>query len=99
LTANTDGFAEWKPSFSPDGTRIAYTAGPLTTSGGGGGVSGGKMDINCLTLATGAVTRVTTNRNKGRAASGRHNGMWRSDGAWIGFFGQTCLTGRGCKGP
>ena len=31
LTANTDGVAEWNPSYSPDGTRIAYTAGIVTT--------------------------------------------------------------------
>jgi hypothetical protein len=91
LTANTDGFAEWKPSFSPDGTLIAYTAGPLTTFGG---VSGRNMDIYSLTLDTGAVTRVTTNRNKGRAASEIHNAMWRSDGAWIGFSAYTSFTPR-----
>ena len=35
LTANTDGFAEWKPAYSPEGTRIAYTAGPIAASTGG----------------------------------------------------------------
>ena len=67
LTANTDGFAEWKPAYSPEGTRIAYTAGPITASTGG--VSTSTTDIHSLTLDTRAVTRVTTNKNKGKAAS------------------------------
>ena len=64
LTANTDGFAEWKPAYSPEGTRIAYTAGPIVASTGGVSTT----DIHSLTLDTRAVTRVTTNKNKGKAA-------------------------------
>ena len=64
LTANTDGFAEWKPAYSPEGTRIAYTAGPISTSTGGVSTT----DIYSLALDTRAVTRVTTNKNKGKAA-------------------------------
>jgi len=89
LTANTDGFAEWKPAYSPEGTRLAYTAGPIAASGG---VS--TTDIHSLTLDTRAVTRVTTNQNKGKAASGRHNAMWRSDGTAIGFSAFTSATPR-----
>jgi hypothetical protein len=89
LTANTDGFAEWKPAYSPEGTHIAYTAGPIAASGG---VS--TTDIHSLTLDTRAVTRVTTNKNKGKAASGRHNAMWRSDGTAIGFSAFTSATPR-----
>ena len=85
LTANTDGFAEWKPAYSPDGTRIAYTAGPISAPTGGVR----STDIYSLTLDTRAVTRVTTNKNKGKAASGRHNAMWRSDGTWVGFSAYT----------
>jgi len=84
LTTNTDGFAEWKPSYSPDGTRIAYTAGATTTSGGVR-----STDIYSLTLDTGAVTRVTSNKNKGDAASSRNAAMWSSDGTWIGFTAST----------
>ncbi len=93
LTANTDGFAEWNPSFSPDGSRIAYTAGPITASGPqAGGVR--DTDISSLTLATRAVLRITSNKNKGSAAAVRNNAMWRSDGAWIGFTAFTSSSPR-----
>jgi hypothetical protein len=92
LTANTDGFAEWKPAYSPDGTRIAYTGGPIVAPTGG--VSTRETDIYSLTLDTHAVTRVTTNQNRGKAASGRHNAMWRSDGTSIGFSAYTSSTPR-----
>jgi hypothetical protein len=97
VTPNTDGVAEWKPSYSPDGGRIAYTAGPTTTSGG---VRGRDADIYALDLGTGAVTRVTSNKNKGGAASGRHNAMWTSDGTAIGFSAFTSSTPRhsSCSG-
>ena len=81
LTANTDGFAEWKPSYSPDGTRIAYTAGAIVASNG----EIRSTDIYSLTLDMGAVTRVTSNKNKGDAASSRNAAMWSSDGTLIGF--------------
>ncbi len=93
VTANTDGVAEWRPSYSPDGTRIAYTAGVTTTSGPHLG-SVRNTDIYSLALGSGAVTRVTTNKNKGSAASSRHNAMWTSDGMWIGFSGYTSSTPR-----
>jgi hypothetical protein len=92
LTANTDGFAEWKPAYAPEGTRIAYTAGRIDASTGG--VSLRDTDIYSLTLDTRAVTRVTTNKNKGKAAWGRHNAMWRSDGTSIGFSAYTSSTPR-----
>jgi len=88
LTESTGGFAEWKPSFSPDGSRIAYTGGAIGSSGG---VSLRDEDIYSLTLAPRAVMRVTTSKNKGSAASGRNNAMWSPDSAWIGF---TAFTGR-----
>jgi Tol biopolymer transport system component len=81
LTANTDGFAEWKPSYSPEGTRVAYTAGGVMASTGGVR----DTDIYSLTLDTRAVTRVTGNKNKGDAGSSRNNAIWSSDGTWIGF--------------
>ena len=90
LTANTDGFAEWKPAYSPDGTRVAYTAGPVTASSGGVSTT----DIHSVRLETRAVTRVTTNKNKGKAASGRHNAMWRADGTAIAFSAFTSSTPR-----
>jgi hypothetical protein len=90
LTANTDGFAEWKPAYSPGGTRIAYTAGPIAASTGGVSTT----DIHSLTLDTRAVTPVTTNKNKGKAASGRNNAMWWSDGTAIGFSAFTSATPR-----
>jgi hypothetical protein len=89
LTANTDGFAEWKPAYSPEGTRIAYTAGAIAASGG---VS--TTDIHSLTLDTRAVTRVTTNKNKGKAALFRQNAMWRADGTAFGFSAFTSSTPR-----
>ncbi len=90
LTANTDGFAEWKPAYSPEGTRIAYTAGPIAASTGGVSTT----DIHSLTLDTRAVTRVTTNKNKGTAALFRQNAMWRADGTAIGFSAFTSATPR-----
>ena len=53
-----------------------------------------ETDIHSLTLDTRAVTRVTTNKNKGKAASGRHNAMWWSDGTAIGFSAFTSGTPR-----
>jgi hypothetical protein len=91
LTENTDGFAEWKPSFSPDGSRIAYTGGAIT---GSGGVSGRDADLYSLTLAPRVVIPVTTSRNKGSAASARNNAMWSPDSAWIGFSAYTTKTPR-----
>ena len=87
LTVNTDGFAEWKPAYSPEGTSIAYTAGLIDASTGGVSLRG--LDIQSLSLDARVVTRVTTNRNKGKAASGRHNAMWTADGMWIGFSAYT----------
>jgi hypothetical protein len=92
LTANTDGFAEWKPAYSPEGTRIAYTAGPIAASTGG--VPLRETDIHSLALDTRAVTRVTTTSHKGKADFGRHNAMWRADGTAIGFSAFTSATPR-----
>ena len=89
LTANTDAMAEWNPAYSPDGTRVAYTAGLITNSGGVR-----DTDIYSLTLATGAVTRVTSQKNKGKAASSRDHAMWSADSAWIGFFAYMSSTPR-----
>ena len=89
LTVNTDGFAEWKPAYSPEGT-IAYTAGLIDASTGGVR----NTDIYSLALGSGAVTRVTTNKNKGSAASSRNNAMWTSDSTWIGFSAYTSSTPR-----
>lgn len=88
LTENTDGFAEWKPSFSPDGSRIAYTGGAIT----GSGIR--VTDIYSLTLAPRVVIPVTTNKNKGSAASARNNAMWSPDSAWIGFSAYAAKTPR-----
>lgn len=97
LTENTDGFAEWKPSFSPDGSRVAYTGGAIS---GSGGVSVRDVHIYSLTLAPRVVAPVTTNRNKGSAASARNNAMWSPDGAWIGFSAYLAKTPRNspCSG-
>ena len=89
LTPNTDGFAEWSPSYSPDGGRIAYTAGQIGRSG-----TVRTSEIALLNLVSGAATRVTTKRNKGKAASGHDNAMWSADGASIGFSAFTGATPR-----
>jgi len=98
LTTNTEGFAEWNPSYSPEGTRIAYTAGPIDAPTGG--VSGRAEDIYSMALDTRAVTRVTTSKNRGNAASGRNNAMWSSDATSIGFSAFTSATPRNspCSG-
>jgi hypothetical protein len=89
LTQNTDGFAEWNPAFSPDGSRIAYTSGAIVTSGG---VQ--KPDIYTLDLASRAVVQVTSNMNKGDAGSLRNNAIWSPDSAWIGFTAYTSRSPR-----
>jgi Tol biopolymer transport system component len=86
LTPNTADFAEWNPSYSPDGSRVAYTVGPI---GRTGGVSGQAMEISVLNLTTRASTPLTTKRNKGQAASGLDNAMWSATGASIGFSAYT----------
>ena len=80
LTENTNGFAEWNPAFSQDGSHIAYTGGAIS---GSGGVR--DTDIYSLAPATHTVTRVTSNSNKGSAARFRDHPMWSPDSAWIGF--------------
>src|SRR4029453_13239146 len=97
LTASTDGFAEWKPAYSPEGTRVAYTGGRIEASGG---VSGRETDIYSMALDTGAVTQVTTRKNKGNAASFLHNAIWQPDGRSIGFSAYTSHTPRNspCSG-
>jgi Tol biopolymer transport system component len=87
ITENTDGFAEWNPSFSPDGSRIAYSAGPITNYGGVR-----DPEIYSLTLAARAVLQVTTKKNKGEAARLRNNAMWTADS--IGFTAFTSRTPR-----
>jgi hypothetical protein len=95
LTQNTDGFAEWNPAVSPDGSRVAYTSGAIVTSGGVR-----NSDIYTLDLASRAVVRVTGNKNKDGAASLRNNAIWSQDSAWIGFTAYTSRTPRNspCSG-
>jgi hypothetical protein len=91
LTPNTDGVAEWNPSYSPDGSRIAYTAGAIGRSGG---VSTRATQISVLDLGTRASTPLTTKRNKGKAADGLNNAMWSANGLSIGFSAFTGATPR-----
>jgi Tol biopolymer transport system component len=90
LTENTNGFAEWNPAFSPDGSHIAYLGGAVRKSGG-------VQDANIYSLvpATHSVTQLT----KGNAASLRNNPMWSPDGAWIGFNAYTSGTRRSSTCP
>jgi hypothetical protein len=85
LTESTDGFAEWNPSFSPDGSHIAYSGGAISRRTGG--VQ--DPDIYTLALAPRTVARVTNKKNKGAAAQLRNNAMWSADMAWIGFSAYT----------
>jgi hypothetical protein len=91
LTPNTDGVAEWNPSYSPDGSRIAYTAGPIGRSGW---VSGRATGISVLNLTTRASIPLITKQNKGQAASGLNNAMWSANGLSIGFSAFTGATPR-----
>ena len=97
LTVNTDGVAEWNPSYSPDGTRVVYTAGIVTNSGRQvRGVR--KTDIYSLTLSTRAVTQVTATGIKGArktaSLSSPNNAMWTADSGGIGFTAFTSSTAR-----
>ena len=95
LTENTNGFAEWNPAFSQDGSHIAYTGGAIISSGPGtGGVRDRDTDIYSLAPTNHTVIPVTTNSNKGRAARARNNPMWSPDSAWIGFTAYTSSTPR-----
>lgn len=95
LTQNTDGFAEWNPAVSPDGSRVAYTSGAIITSGGVR-----NSDIYALNLASRAITQITSNQNKGDAASLRNNAIWSQDSGWIGFTAYTSRSPRNspCSG-
>ena len=86
LTPNTNLFAEWNPSYSPDGSRVAYTVGSIGRSGY---VSGRSTEIALLNLTTRASTPVTTKQNKGKAAYGFDNAMWSATGTAIGFSAYT----------
>jgi hypothetical protein len=70
-----------------------YTAVAIMASPDGVSVRGEK-DIYSIVLHTHAITRVTSNKNKGKAASSRNNAMWRSDGAWIGSTASTSSSPR-----
>jgi len=85
LTPNTDRFAEWNPSFSPNGNAVAFTRSQIRNDGS----LSRDSDIYSLTLANGVVTAVTTNNNAGNAATVRNNAMWSSDNQWIGFSAYT----------
>jgi hypothetical protein len=86
LTPNTDRFAEWNPSYSPDGNRVAYTVGSIDSSGN---VSTRSMEIALLNLTTRASTPVSTKKNKGKAAYGLDHAMWSATGTAIGFSAYT----------
>ena len=86
LTPNTNRFAEWNPSYSPDGSRVAYTVGSIGRSGD---VSTRSTEIALLNLTTRASTPVTTKKNKGKAAYGFDNAMWSATGTAIGFSAYT----------
>lgn len=64
----TDPATESRPLWSPDGTRLAFVS-----------TRGGVANLYVMTLATGAVTRLTWS-DVGEALDG-----WSRDGAWIYF--------------
>jgi Tol biopolymer transport system component len=93
LTPNSDGFVEWNPASSPDGIRIAYTRGKVS-SAPDGEASVRESDIYSLAVASGAASAVTSNKNKGQAARLRNNAMWSPDGEQIGFTAYVSRTPR-----
>ena len=73
LTANTDGFAEWKPSIAGRNASPS-TAGAIVAS------TGACVIRIIADPDTGAVTRVTGNKNKGDAGSSRTTRSGRPTG-------------------
>ena len=89
LTPNTDGAVEWNPSSSPDGLRVAYTAGRLTGSG-----RVGNTNIYTVGVFSGTVTPITSPAGKGKSVSSPNDAMWTPDGTSIGFAAYTSSTAR-----
>jgi hypothetical protein len=89
LTTNTEGTAEWNPSYSPDGVDIAYTAGPLTRDG-----TVRTADIYTIAASGGAVTAITPTARKGKSFSSPDDAMWAPDGQSIGFAAYTSSSAR-----
>jgi hypothetical protein len=91
LTPNTDGAVEWNPSYSPDGLRVAYTAGRLTKDGT---VGVANTNIYTVGVFSGAVTPITSTAGKGKSFSSPNDAMWAPDGTLIGFAAFTSSTVR-----
>jgi hypothetical protein len=82
---------EWNPAVSPDGASVAYTGAAIDRNGR----ASSNSDLYTLEIGDGDIVRVTHNKNKGAAASGRNNAMWSVDAAWIGFSAYTGSPKRG----
>ena len=71
-----------RPVFSPDGTKVAFTAGDTM----GPGDSNHFGDIYVKDLITGETALVSVDVDGTQSPSGSDNAVWSPDGLYVGFY-------------
>jgi hypothetical protein len=80
MTQITDGGADSRPGWSPDGSRILFSRATSDTTGDGQITVNDASDIYVLDLASGEEKNLT-----GTPAFGDFNSAWSPNGKWIAF--------------